>query len=245
MIYSLTGKYVSAEPSFVVIDCGGVGFQCFTSMSTITRLPQQGSTVTLYTYMSVTENAITLYGFSEKTELSCFRMLISVSGIGPKAALSILSTLTPEDVALAVGSGDYKAITRANGVGPKIAQRVVLELKDKFKSMGAPADLPAGAKGVPAAAANHSAAAINALMVLGCQSSEAARLPRRSSVSPSSRWARAYNTTLRLKSDIFCGLFRTLLRLPTKRAPARRRRHPRMTRKILAKNLSSFNRGVV
>ena len=176
MIYSLTGKYVAAEPGFAVIECGGVGFQCFTSMSTLTRLPQQGATVTLYTHMSVTENAITLYGFSEKTELSCFRMLISVSGIGPKAALSILSTLTPEDVALAVGSGDYKAITRANGVGPKIAQRVVLELKDKFKSMGAPADLPAGAKGVPAAAANHSAAAINALMVLGCQSSEAAKL---------------------------------------------------------------------
>ena len=126
MIYSLTGKYVAAEPNFVVIDCGGVGFQCFTSMSTITRLPQQGSTVTLYTYMSVTESAITLFGFSEKTELSCFKMLISVSGIGPKAAISILSTLTPEDVALAVGSGDYKAITRANGVGPKIAQRVVL-----------------------------------------------------------------------------------------------------------------------
>ena len=176
MIYSLTGKYVAAEPNFVVIDCGGVGFQCFTSVSTITRLPQQGSTVTLYTYMSVTENAITLYGFSEKTELSCFKMLISVSGIGPKAAISILSTLTPEDVALAVGSGDYKAITRANGVGPKIAQRVVLELKDKFKSMGAPADLPKGGQTGAVSASSNAAAAINALMVLGCQSSEAAKL---------------------------------------------------------------------
>ncbi len=176
MIYSLTGRYLSAEPNFVVIECGGVGFQCFTSMSTITRLPQQGSTVTLYTYMSVTENAITLYGFSEKTELSCFKMLISVSGIGPKAAISILSTLTPEDVALAVGSGDYKAITRANGVGPKIAQRVVLELKDKFKSMGAPADLPSGVKTGSVSAPNNAAAAISALMVLGCQSSEAAKL---------------------------------------------------------------------
>ena len=176
MIYSLTGKYITAEPNFVVIDCGGVGYQCFTSMSTLTRMPQQGSTVTLYTYMSVTENAVTLYGFSEKTELSCFKMLISVSGIGPKAAISILSTLTPEDVALAVGSGDYKAITRANGVGPKIAQRVVLELKDKFKSMGAPAEPPSGAKGGVTSTAGHSAAAINALMVLGCQSSEAAKL---------------------------------------------------------------------
>ena len=176
MIYSLTGKYVTAEPTFVVVECGGVGFQCFTSMSTITRMPQQGSTVTLYTYMSVTENAITLYGFSEKTELSCFKMLISVSGIGPKAAISILSTLSPEDVALAVGSGDYKAITRANGIGPKIAQRVVLELKDKFKSMGAPSDIPAGAKGGAVTPSNNAAAAINALMVLGCQSSEASRL---------------------------------------------------------------------
>ena len=175
MIYSLTGKYVAAEPNFVVIDCGGVGFQCFTSMSTIARLPQQGSTVTLYTYMSVTENAITLYGFSQKTELSCFKMLISVSGIGPKAAISILSKLTPEDVALAVGSGDYKAITRANGVGPKIAQRVVLELKDKFKSMGAPSDISTGNVG--------GASAVNALMVLGCQSSEAAKLVSKSDPS--------------------------------------------------------------
>lgn len=176
MIYSLTGKYITAEPNFVVIECGGVGFRCFTSMSTITRLPEQGSTVTLYTHMSVTENAMTLYGFSEKTELSCFKMLISVSGIGPKAAISILSTLTPEDVALAVGSGDYKAITRANGVGPKIAQRVVLELKDKFKSMGAPSDIaPNGRGGVPSASSN-AAAAINALLVLGYQPSEAAQL---------------------------------------------------------------------
>ena len=176
MLYSLTGKFVAAESNFVVIDCGGVGFRCFTSLSTMSRLPRQGSTVTLYTYMSVTENAITLFGFSQKTELNCFRMLISVSGIGPKAAISILSTLTPEDVAIAVGSGDYKAITRANGIGPKIAQRVVLELKDKFKSMGAPADPPAGAKGGVSSPAGHSAAAINALMVLGCQSSEAAKL---------------------------------------------------------------------
>lgn len=180
MIYSLTGKYVTAEPNFVVIECGGVGFRCFTSMSTITRLPEQGSTVTLYTHMSVSENSMTLYGFSEKTELSCFKMLISVSGIGPKAAISILSTLSPEDVALAVGSGDYKSITRANGVGPKIAQRVVLELKDKFKSMGAPSDISANGRGVgiPSATSN-AAAAINALLVLGCQPSEAAQLVAR------------------------------------------------------------------
>ena len=176
MIYSLTGKYITAEPNFVVIECGGVGFRCFTSMSTITRLPEQGSTVTLYTHMSVTENAMTLYGFSEKTELSCFKMLISVSGIGPKAAISILSTLTPEDVALAVVSGDYKAITRANGVGPKIAQRVVLELKDKFKSMGAPSDIASNGRGGVPSASSNAAAAINALLVLGCQPSEAAQL---------------------------------------------------------------------
>lgn len=177
MIYSLTGKYITAEPNFVVVECGGVGFRCFTSMSTITRLPEQGSSVTLYTHMSVSENSMTLYGFSEKTELSCFKMLISVSGIGPKAAISILSTLTPEDVALAVGSGDYKAITRANGVGPKIAQRVVLELKDKFKSMGAPSDISQNGRsaGIQSVSSN-AAAAINALLVLGCQPAEAAQL---------------------------------------------------------------------
>lgn len=177
MIYSLTGKYITAEPNFVVVECGGVGFRCFTSMSTIMRLPEQGSTVTLYTHMSVSENSMTLYGFSEKTELSCFKMLISVSGIGPKAAISILSTLTPEDVALAVGSGDYKAITRANGVGPKIAQRVVLELKDKFKSMGAPSEISSNGRGAGIqSVSSNTAAAINALLVLGCQPAEAAQL---------------------------------------------------------------------
>ncbi len=174
MIYSLTGKYIAAEPGFVVIDCGGVGFRCYTSMSTMAAMPERGAEVTLFTHMSVAETSMTIYGFSEKTELNCFKMLISVSGIGPKAALSILSTLTPEQVALAVGSGDYKAITRANGVGPKIAQRVVLELKDKFKSMGAP--VGGDAKNYGSAAASNAAAAINALMVLGCQSSEASQL---------------------------------------------------------------------
>lgn len=134
MFYSLTGKLVYSDAGSAAIECGGVAFHCMASFNTLSRLGDTGSTVTLYTHLNVREDALELFGFYDKQELECFRLLISVTGVGPKAALAILSQLTPEKLALSVATGDSKSITKANGVGPKIAQRVVLELKDKLKS---------------------------------------------------------------------------------------------------------------
>ena len=130
MFYSLTGKLVHMEPGVVAIECGGVAFKCFTSMNTQKNMPRIGETATVYTHLNVREDALDLYGFSTKSELNCYKMLTTISGVGPKAALSILSEMTPEGVAMAAASGDSKKFTKASGVGPKLAQRIVLELKD-------------------------------------------------------------------------------------------------------------------
>ena len=172
MIYSLTGMVAHIEPGFAVIDCGGVGFKCFTTANTLHALRGTGGKVTLYTHLNVREDALDLFGFYEEKELSCFKMLIAVSGVGPKAALSILSETTPEKFALAVASGDAKALTRAQGVGNKIAQRIVLELKDKVSGADAAAGFSADA-GLPTASGNAEEA-VNALVVLGYSRSEAA-----------------------------------------------------------------------
>lgn len=173
MIYSLNGELTYTEPGFAVVECGGVGFKCFVSMQTQASLPAIGKNIRLYTHMSVREDAMDLYGFISKAEMNCFKMLISVSGVGSKVAMAILSELTPEQVGMSVAAGDYKTLTRANGVGPKVAQRVVLELKDKVKGLGAPIDgnlSPAAP--IPGAAGNPSKA-VSALMVLGYQANEA------------------------------------------------------------------------
>ena len=176
MIYSLTGEILFVEPNTAVIECGGVGFKCVVSNSTLQRLPPVGSSTTLFTHLNVTQDAMTLFGFATKSELSCFRMLTGVSGIGPKTAIAVLSAMTPEQLAINVASGDYKALTCAQGIGPKQAQRIVLELKDKVTSMGAPADSAAVSPAAVSAPAGNSAEAIRALMVLGCSSGEAAQL---------------------------------------------------------------------
>lgn len=173
MIYSLNGILKLKGPSFAVIECGGVGFKCITSQTTLRRLPEPGSEAMLYTYLSVREDALDLFGFADEKELSCFKMLISVSGVGPKAATSILSEATPEKFALYVASGDSKAITRAQGVGAKIAQRIILELKDKITGAQAAEGFTEQAAGVASASGNAEEAA-NALMVLGYSRSEAA-----------------------------------------------------------------------
>ena len=136
MFYSLTGKLVHMEPGVVAIECGGVAFKCFTFMNTQKNMPRIGETATVYTHLNVREDALDLYGFSTKSELNCYKMLTTISGVGPKAALSILSEMTPEGVAMAAASGDSKKFTKASGVGPKLAQRIVLELKDRVKKMG-------------------------------------------------------------------------------------------------------------
>ncbi len=172
MIYSVNGTVEVIEPNLAVIDCGGVGYACRTTANTISQL-KIGETAKLLTYLAIREDAAELFGFADTAELNCFKMLISVSGVGPKAALSILSGMTPQSFALCVASGDSKTLTNAPGIGKKTAERIVLELKDKVSKQ----DVAAGVKGSPipvvAAASNTVAEAVSALMVLGYTNTEA------------------------------------------------------------------------
>ena len=131
MYYYLSGTVAHIEPFLAVIDCGGGGYGCRTTSFTLSRI-KTGEKAKLYTYLSVREDAMDLYGFSSQEERRLFQLLTSVSGVGPKAALAILSSSTPENLALSIITGDEKALTAAQGVGKKIAQRVILELKDKL-----------------------------------------------------------------------------------------------------------------
>lgn len=187
MFYSLTGTLVHTEPGFAVLDVGGVGFKCNTSMGTLRSLPRLNETTTLYTYLSVREDALDLFGFATQGELNCFKLLIAISGVGAKVAIAILSELTPEDVALAAAAGDVKRFTRANGVGPKLAQRIVLELKDKVKHLSGTGGLTMGdITPGGASAAGNAAQAVEALVTLGYSPTDAAAAVGRldSSLSP-------------------------------------------------------------
>lgn len=132
MFYSLTGKLIHTEAYLAVVECGGVGYRCMTSLTTLSCLPPAGERVTLYTHLNVREDALDLFGFYSVNELDTFKKLIGVSGVGPKSALAILSDMTPDRLALCIASGDAKSLTRAPGVGVKLAQRLILELKDKI-----------------------------------------------------------------------------------------------------------------
>lgn len=135
MFYSLTGKLIHKDEQTLAVSCGGVAFKCFTTRNTLSALqPKNDGEITVYTHLNVREDALDLFGFATESELEAFKLLISVSGVGPKAALAILSELSPDNFAVAVASGDAKAITAANGVGPKLAQRIIMELKDKITS---------------------------------------------------------------------------------------------------------------
>ena len=131
MFYYLEGKAALLEPNLAVIDCGGVGYAVNTTASTISKL-HTGENARLYTYVNVREDAVDIFGFASMNEKHSFELLLSVSGVGPKAALAILSSITPEALALAIVAGDDKALTAAPGIGKKIAQRIILELKDKI-----------------------------------------------------------------------------------------------------------------
>lgn len=174
MIYSVTGTLVHTEPGAAVIDVGGVAFKCNTSMNTLRALPRLSETTTLYTYLNVREDALDLFGFATKGELNCFKLLTAISGVGPKVGLAILSQLSPEDVAMAAAAGDVKRFTKANGVGQKLAQRIVLELKDKVRDFSS----AIGVEGVPQpsgpSASGNASQAVNALVTLGYSASEAA-----------------------------------------------------------------------
>lgn len=163
MIYSVRGKLIHTENSAAVVECGGVGYLCQTTMNTLKTL-KLNSEVTLYTYLNVREDAVDLFGFATQNELATFKTLISVSGVGPKAGLSILSELTAEQVAMAIATDDIKTITRAQGIGKKIAQRIILELKDKLAKSE---QTQSGNVQMPQTANGNVAKAIEALGVLG------------------------------------------------------------------------------
>ncbi len=173
MIYSVKGELIHLDMKTAVICCGGVGLRCQITMNTARQMPSIGSEAMLYTVMNVREDAIELFGFADRNELTCFKQLTSISGVGPKVGLSILSELSAERVALAVASGDFKALTKAAGVGPKLAQRIVLELKDKVGAIpggGAVTEIPVGAA---VSASSNAAQAGDALTVLGFTAGEA------------------------------------------------------------------------
>ena len=174
MIYSLRGKLLSVEPNLAVVECAGVGYAVRTSSVTVSRLPSLGSETMLYTYLHVSENAIDLFGLVDSNELSCFKMLITVTRVGPKAALSVLSNVTPERFALCVASGDAKTISKAPGIGLKTAQRIILELKDKMSREAAETGFAESFSGEIPADASNAGEAISALVVLGYSQSEAA-----------------------------------------------------------------------
>jgi len=173
MFYSLKGILIHTEPSLAVVECGGVGFKCLTTMSTQRALPKIGEQVTLFTHLNVREDALDLFGFATMAELNCFKMLTGVSGVGPKVGLAILSELAPEQIAMAIATGDSKTLTRASGVGSKLAQRITLELKDKVTSMEMSGNADFAAAGVVSASSNASQA-VNALAVLGYSPTDAA-----------------------------------------------------------------------
>ncbi|MCL2081508.1 MAG: Holliday junction branch migration protein RuvA [Oscillospiraceae bacterium] len=175
MFYYLSGTVAHTEPNMVVIDVGGAGYACHASLQTVSRA-KTGEAMKLYTYMYVREDIFDIFGFYDTQELHCFKLLLGISGVGPKAALSVLSVTTPERLSLAIISGDDKALTAAQGVGKKLAQRIVLELKDKLaKGMS---DWDGGFSAAVPTQGSKLAEAQAALVVLGYSASEAAMATR-------------------------------------------------------------------
>lgn len=182
MFHYLKGTLALLLTDTAVLDVGGVGYKLTISQTTYDAMPPNRSvkeppTVLLYTHLAVREDGIELYGFATEAELASFRLLISVSGVGPKAAMSILSLLSPEKFALAVCTDDKKTIAKANGIGPKTAARVILELKDKLMKEHAGEDFSAYSPSAPTAAGGGArgklAEATDALVVLGYSRAEA------------------------------------------------------------------------
>lgn len=173
MIYNVRGTLTYTDINYAVVECGGVGFKCFVSMTTLKELPSLGKEANLYTYLAVREDAMDLFGFATQQELDAFKLLITVSGVGPKAAMAVLSVLPPDRLSIAVSSGDVKSIQSAQGVGKKTAERIVLELKDKM--LGIAPSNAAAVQGIQAVASNSDAQeAVEVLVSLGFNQSDAA-----------------------------------------------------------------------
>ena len=173
MIYNVRGTLTYTDINYSVVECGGVGFKCFVSMTTLKELPPLGKEANLYTYLAVREDAMDLFGFATQQELDAFKLLITVSGVGPKAAMAVLSVLPPDRLSIAVSSGDVKSIQSAQGVGKKTAERIVLELKDKM--LGIAPSNAAAVQGIQAVASNSDAQeAVEVLVSLGFNQSDAA-----------------------------------------------------------------------
>ncbi|MCM1298321.1 MAG: Holliday junction branch migration protein RuvA [Firmicutes bacterium] len=172
MIYSVKGEVTHIAQNLVVVECGGVGYACRTTSSAVAKA-EMGQVLKLYTYLNIREDAAELYGFADESELNCFKMLISVSGVGCKVAVSILSNISPQEFALAVVNDDSKKITKVPGIGPKLASRIVLELKDKLKKDNSFTDTEMPKINLSAAGSNAFSEALTALMVLGFTNGQA------------------------------------------------------------------------
>lgn len=173
MFYYVKGTVAHIAPYLAVVDCSGVGYACRTTNNSLSYL-KKGETAKLFTHLNVREDAMELYGFTTENELNCFQMLIGISGVGPKAAVSILSATTPEGLAMAIITGDEKSLTVANGIGKKIAQRIILELKDKLAKgqLGTATGESYGGSGVTVIPQNKASEAAAALAVLGYSQAE-------------------------------------------------------------------------
>lgn len=179
MISYIKGPLTAIEEDVIVVEAGGVGMGIHVPLSVLDRLPGIGREVTVYTYFQVREDAMSLYGFLNRQDREMFRQLIGVNGVGPKAALGILSTMTPDDLRMAIVTGDAKAISRAPGIGPKTAQRLILDLKDKISmeevlgNLALPCDVGASAALGTASMGEAAKEAVQALVALGYSNMEA------------------------------------------------------------------------
>jgi len=171
MFYSLTGTVVHMDESMLALSCSGVAFACHATANTLRQLSMHKE-ATLFTHLNVREDAMELFGFASRAELDCFRKLVGVTGVGPKAALAVLSAFAPEQLGFFVAAGDVKSITQAQGVGKKLAERIVLELKDKI-SAGAVGLSAPGHSGNAGAFTPPDNEALAALLALGYQQAEA------------------------------------------------------------------------
>ncbi len=172
MIATLRGTLLYSDTTYAVIECAGIGFKCFITRNTLNRLPKTGSEVFLYTYMSVREDAMDLYGFIDKEELEAFKLITSVNGVGAKIGISLLSDLSASQIMLSIAGNDAKSLTVASGVGLKLAQRIVLELKEKVGSVdvGDKEEIASVRSTVTGSATSE---AVEALVALGYSKGEA------------------------------------------------------------------------